>query len=220
LVRQMTAPHPAPRSGLTPANAVAMLASLHFDDVFNPYSDLCVAYDLPDAPSIRRANLLKTFEVASNGVDEVWLGLEPGHRGARRTGLAMTDDRHLAAHARRWGLKGIRRATYGGPETEQTAGIVWEALALTKRRVLLWNVFPLHCHATGTPHSNRRHTHREWLGCRDLLMAIVAMTSPRRIIAIGREARDAVRSVELDCVAVRHPAYGGKAEFITGVATR
>lgn len=217
---QMTAVRSAPGGGFTPTKAVAALAALRFDDVFNPYSDLCEAYDLPQAPSIRRANLLATFEAASAGVDEVWLGLEPGHRGARRTGLAMTDERRLAAHGRRWNLKGIRRATRDGPETEQTAGIVWEALSQTRRKVLLWNVFPLHCHVADAPLSNRRHTRLEWLKCRDLLVGVVTMVNPRQIVAIGREAHSAVTSVGLKSLAVRHPARGGKAEFLTGIADR
>jgi hypothetical protein len=213
----MTARLVAPGPGLVPTEAVAALAALRFADVFNPYSDFCETHDLSEAASIRRANLLATFEAAAAGIDEIWIGLEPGHRGARRTGLAMTDDLHLEAHAQRWGLDGVRKATRSGPQTEQTAGIVWEALAETTQAVLLWNVFPLHCHATGAPLSNRRHTRHESSECHDLLRGIIAMVNPRRIVGIGREARDTIASVGLECDAVRHPAYGGKAKFIAGV---
>lgn len=204
---------------LKPKQAVAALARLRFPDTFNPYADCCAKHDLVDAARIRRSNLLATFEAAASGVDSMWIALEPGHRGARRTGLAMTDDIHLATHARRWGV-GIARATKSGPETEQTAGIVWGALAGTRERVLLWNVFPLHCHLPGQSLSNRRHKRAEREACWNLTCAIIAMVGPRRIFAIGNDAHKAVSSLDRGCVKVRHPAYGGKADFLAGVEGR
>ncbi len=202
---------------ISPQQAVAALAELSFPDTFNPYAHLCPKHDRADAAATRRSNLLATFEAAAAGVDAVWIALEPGHRGARRTGLAMTDDRHLADHARRWGLPDIARATVTGPETEQTAGIVWGALMSLPGRVLLWNVFPLHCHQRGEPLSNRRHTRAEREGCWDLTRAIVAMVDPEHIVAIGNDAHDAARGLDRPCKLVRHPAYGGKAGFLAGV---
>lgn len=202
----------------TPGSIVAELASLNFKDVFNPYSDICEAHDLPDAPQIRRANLLATFEAAASGVDELWIALEPGHRGARRTGLAMTDDQRLSQHAAHWSID-VRRATKDGPESEQTAGIVWGALQHRRGRVLLWNVFPLHCHEAGRPLSNRRHKSYERAACAALTASIVAMVNPARIVAIGREAQAAMAAGGFSSVGVRHPSYGGKADFLSGVRT-
>ena len=197
---------------------MSALARLRFPATFNPYADRCLEHDLPDAPQIRRHNLAATFEAAAGGVDAIWIALEPGHRGARRTGLAMTDDRLLTTHARRWGLRGIARATGSGPETEQTAGVVWGALANTSERVLLWNVFPLHCHLPAKALSNRRHTREEREACRDLTCAIIAMVNPGRIVAIGNDAQQAMSEFGHPCLRVRHPAYGGKAGFLAGVA--
>ncbi|MBZ9649744.1 uracil-DNA glycosylase [Sphingobium sp. 3R8] len=202
-----------------PAEIVARLAQLRFRDVFNPYTDRCATYDLPNAAEIRRANLLCTFEAALRGVDDLWIALEPGHRGARRTGLAMTDDRHLSDHAELWGLSEIKRATAGGPDTEQTASIVWDAVLRTKRRVLLWNVFPLHTHQPGVPLSNRRHTAAELTACRTLTRDVIDMVVPHRIVAIGTEAHGAMAEMGVNCVKVRHPARGGKAAFLDGIVS-
>lgn len=201
---------------LTPLKAVETLAAMSFEDVFNPYADVCPHHDLPNAPQIRRGNLLATFEVAARGIDELWIALEPGHKGARRTGLAMTDDHRLAHHADRWKVS-AERATRDGPEKEQTAGIVWEALSRTPKQVLLWNVFPLHCHASGRPLSNRRHTKAERRACAALTQSIIEMVGPQRIFAIGRDAQEAMIDVLPPCIPVRHPSYGGKAEFLAGV---
>jgi hypothetical protein len=201
----------------SPEQIVEAIAALQFRDTFNPYRDHCAMYDLPDAVAIRRANLQATFEAAAGGVDAMWIGLEPGHRGARRTGLAMTDDRNVVSYADRWGLEGIQRATHGPALPEQTAKIVWEALAGTQDRILLWNTFPLHSHQPGRPFSNRRHTREEGLTCRDLLHAVVELAAPRDILAVGAEAQRALSELGLVSQSVRHPAYGGKAEFMAGV---
>ncbi len=203
---------------LTPADAVERLASLRFEHVFNPYSEHCKVHDLADAPAIRRANLLATFQAAAAGsVDDLWIALEPGHRGARRTGLAMTDDRRLADHGRLWGIEGIARATKSGPETEVTAGIVWDALAASGRKALLWNLFPLHCHEPNEPLSNRRHTRAERESCWDLTRDIIGMVRPGKIVAIGNDAHRAMGEIDPRCVKVRHPAHGGKTAFLEGI---
>lgn len=204
---------------MRPAQLVDAIAALRFRNAFNPYSDHCALHDLPGAAAIRRANLLATFEAAAGGVAAMWIGLEPGHRGARRTGLAMTDDRHVAAHAGRWGLHGIQRATSGRPLPEQTAGIVWEALETMPGRILLWNAFPLHSHQPDRPLSNRRHTLQEAAECRPLLRAVIAMAVPQRIMALGQAAYDTLQALGLESEYVRHPAYGGKADFMAGVCT-
>lgn len=204
------------RNDGSPIAIVDALSNLRFDNVFNPYSDVCPHHDLPDAPRIRRSNLLATFEAASEGVDELWIALEPGHKGARRTGLAMTDDERLQNHAARWDVT-VQRATRSGPEREQTAGIVWQALERSDRRILLWNVFPLHCHKPEVVLSNRRHTSRERNACAELTMRVVRMCRPDRIVAIGNEAQVAMAPSFPRSIAVRHPAYGGKADFLAGV---
>ncbi len=202
---------------LNPAEIVGQLAELRFVDVFNPYADVCAEYDTGDAPAIRRNNLRLTLEQASKGIDELWLALEPGHRGARRTGLAMTDDARLAMHAEYWKIAGLSRATNSGPETEATAGIVWEALTSKPASVFLWNAFPLHSHLTGSPFSNRRHTRYEREQCEAVTSAIFKLLKPGRIFAIGKEAHLATVAMGIDASPVRHPSFGGKKQFMEGI---
>ena len=202
----------------SPAGIVDELARLRFEDVFNPYSDVCAKYDRADAPAIRRSNLRLTLGQASKGVDEIWFALEPGHRGARRTGLAMTDDKRLAIHANYWKIDEIEQATSSGPETEGTTGIVWEAVRRKGTSIFLWNAFPLHAHVRGAPLSNRRHTRFEREACEEVTRAIFELVGPERIFAIGREAHVATAAMEMVAIRVRHPSYGGKEEFLEGIA--
>ena len=68
------------------------LKSYQGNNVFNPYADLCTIYDKFNAADIRRNNLRLTLDsFLQTGVDSIWIGRDLGHRGGRRTGLALTD---------------------------------------------------------------------------------------------------------------------------------
>ncbi len=43
------------------------------------------------------------------------------------------------------------------------------------------------------------------------------MLKPRRIVAIGRDASIALNGLSIPIETVRHPSYGGQAEFIAGI---
>jgi uracil-DNA glycosylase len=196
---------------------LAELAALQFKDVFNPYHDICDTHDAEDAAAVRVANLSMTLYAAQGGIDELWIGLEPGHRGARRTGIPMTDDKNLVNHADRWGLKHISRATKTGPETEQTASVVWEGLEGNKKRIFLWNIFPLHSHLPGNPLSNRNHNNNERDACTHVTNELIAIIAPKHIRAIGQKSADALALAGYPFEKVRHPARGGKTAFLAAV---
>ena len=48
-------------------------------------------------------------------------------------------------------------------------------------------------------------------------MALIAMVCPGRIVAIGRDAADALAGVDVPVQVVRHPSHGGQAEFVAGI---
>lgn len=206
-----------------PQNAeefVELVAALRFDDAFNPYSDLCSDFDRPDAARIRRHNLITVLDAAINrGVDSIWVARDLGYRGGRRTGLALTDEVHLSAHADLLGTPPLARSTNGPVMAERTATVIWQMLIAIRRPVFLWNVFPLHPHAAGDPMSNRCHTRGERLACRHIIVGLIHLLSPSRVLAIGRDAQLALDDLGVAAEKVRHPSYGGQAEFIAGVST-
>jgi len=83
--------------------------------------------------------------------------------------------------------------------------------------VLLWNAFPLHPHEAGNALSNRGHTRAEREATWPLTLALIGMVRPRRIVAIGRDAADALVGTDVPVLAVRHPSQGGQSEFISGI---
>lgn len=202
----------------TPKTFTEALAQTRLPSVFNPYSDFCPTYDRTDAARVRRRNIVRCLEAAIvTRVDTIWVARDLGYRGGRRTGVPLTDEIHLDQAATLMGAVGLDRATRGPIVAERTAAIVWSVLMRIGEPAVLWNIFPLHPHEADDPFSNRCHTRAEREATWPLLIALIAMIKPRRIVAIGRDAGKALCDVDVPVEVVRHPSYGGQAEFISGV---
>ena len=203
----------------TPKTFVSALARTRFESVFNPYSERCPDHDRADAPVLRRRNLQAFIEAAIDAkVDTIWIARDLGYRGGRRTGVPLTDEVHLDQAGALLGGIDLCRATQGPVVAERTAAIVWRMLVTIAQPAVLWNIFPLHPHEAGDPQSNRCHTRAERKATEPLLHALIALVRPRRIIAIGRDAQLALHGLDVAVTGVRHPSYGGQADFIAGVA--
>ena len=193
------------------------LAQISMQNVFNPYRDRCSSHDLVDAPAIRRANLSAVVDAAiGRGCAELWVGLELGARGGRRTGLALTDEFMMEQCGAYWGLQRLRRATRGAAMQEQTARYVWGAVIGRPRPVFFWNAFPFHSHMPGSI-TNRGHTLAERLAVPPILPWLVDVLGVIRIVALGRAAERAVADHGLSAHYVRHPGRGGGAAFLDAI---
>ena len=204
-----------------PWGIVSMVRDLKFPNTFNPYVEWCEQYDKPKAPEIRTGVLLDILCAAGEAdIDAIWIGRDLGHRGGRRTGLALTDDVWFSTHTRRWGVD-VDRPTRGPMVRERTATIVWEMLELIEESVFLWNVFPLHPFPENDMYRNRAHVAIERDAGMALLLRLVSFLRPRRIIAIGKDSARALgnKTLEVDVLDVRHPSYGGERRFREQIAS-
>lgn len=194
---------------------VKTVASLQFENAFNPYSDRCEVHDRQGAPQRRASALSAVIEkAAKTAVDAVWIGRDLGYRGGRRTGLALTDDIHVEQHAQRWNVR-AERQTVGEAVAERTAAVIWGMLDQIEQPVFLWNVFPLHPHEAGSPFTNRQHNARERQAGEEILSLLLGLLRPRRVVAVGNDAFGAATRVASQCsvTLVRHPSYGGQRQF-------
>ena len=197
---------------------VDSLASIRMLNVFNPYVDTCRVHDQPNAPTSRRANLLAFLKAAQElGVDTIWMGRDLGYRGGRRTGLALTDERHLPAMSKIYGGQGATQATIGPPMGERTAAEIWTILRQLPSLPFLWNVFPFHPYEPGKPFSNRKFTASELTAVHSINKALIAELGIRRIVAIGQDAAHYSANLGVEVFAVRHPSYGGLKDFRQGI---
>ncbi|WP_065377096.1 uracil-DNA glycosylase [Ensifer adhaerens] len=194
---------------------VERVSSVRFEDCFNPYADTCAVHDQKSAPNIRRNNLTQIlFALASAPSVDVWVGRDLGYKGGRRTGVALTDEFCLDIYASHLKLKTLGRATNGPAVKEQTASSVFRILHGVDVPILTWNVFPLHPYSCGFPLSNRPHTREEAEVGFTFLQELCVLYEVRRIVAIGNDAAQWVRKVSCAHLHVRHPSYGGQAEFL------
>ena len=174
---------------------------------------------------MRPVNGLRFFRVCSVlqfdvrlirlGWAQSWL-----YRGGRRTGLALTDDLHMHAHACRWGVT-ADRPTFGLPVAERTAAVIWRILDTIPDYIFLWNVFPLHPHEPGESFSNRAHNSLERAAGEELLAELCTMLRPKRLVAIGNDAAKSLRRIAngAEVIQVRHPSYGGQSDFLKQVTS-
>ena len=182
---------------------------------FNPYRDRDDAFDLPDAPALRRANLRSCLESYAERPPLFLLAEAPGPWGCRFSGVPLVSEAQLVDES--FPIRGRRSSTRDEPHTEYSAGIYWRALRDFFPHFFTWNSVPFHPHAAAKPLSIRTPTRREVAAYEGLLTDLLGLLQPRRVVAVGRKAERALESVGVERTYVRHPSQGGAKKFARGV---
>lgn len=189
-------------------------------NVFNPYKDICDIHDRYNANKIRVTNLSLLLDAAiDKGVDSIWIGRDLGHRGGRRTGLALTDEAHVQDAGEKWKID-LNLATKGELFSERTANNIWGFANALEHNIFMWNVFPFHPHEKGNPFSNRSHTAKERDDGVAILEVLEKLLKPNKIVAIGNDAyKVSIKLFPNKAVyKIRHPSYGGEKDFSNQLA--
>lgn len=189
-------------------------------DIFNQYQ----SGDNPDN-AIRRANLRRYLRTMAQRCPDNLLVLEaPGYRGSRLTGVPVTSRKMLLEGVPQLGLfgeaQGYQNVADSGFETvygEQSATIVWGTLARLGRIPLIWNSYPFHPHQADRPRSNRKPRKAETALGSEYLHRMIALFQPQTLIAVGNVAHNTLTGLGFTCARVRHPAQGGKHDFVAGM---
>ena len=198
------------------------LASITFeaDDVFNQY-----APGDNENNAIRRANFTLYLQLMAQRQPETLMVMEaPGYRGSRLTGVPVTSRKVLLEGVPELDMfgedKGFQNVDDAGFENvygEQSATIVWNTLAELKRVPLIWNTFPFHPRKAGEPRTNRRPRKSETDIGGKFIRRIEGLFKPELIIAVGNVAHETMTGMGIECEKVRHPAQGGKNDFVEGM---
>ena len=187
--------------------------------VHNPYA---VPQERTDS-AIRRANLRRYLEQYLEVQPRVMLiGEAPGYRGCRVTGTPFTNLRILTKGVDGLPLFGIRNGFQSPtatrlPPAELSATILWNALAGVRNLPLVWNAFPFHPWKPQNPWSNRKPSRKELQQGVAFLRILRDIYDIRTLVAVGRSAEFSLQSMGEPHQAIRHPAYGGKKEFLRGL---
>lgn len=189
-------------------------------------SDACNEYaPNSETNAIRRANLrLYLQTMAARQPDTLLLMEAPGYRGCRLTGVPVTSRKILLEGVPELNLFGVQqgyaRAEDPGFESvygEQSATIVWGTLAQLQAVPLIWNTYPFHPMRPGVLLSNRAPRRDEIAQGLGFLEQVLALYRPARLLAVGNVAAGAFTSLGLPHQKIRHPAQGGKADFVAGL---
>jgi uracil-DNA glycosylase len=186
-------------------------------NVYNQYS-----YESPEN-AIRRDNLLIYLEQMSKLKPKMILvGEAPGYRGCRLTGVPFTSDNLLMKNIEGLNLfgedKGYKLAIKGDKLLkEATATIIWNTLVHFDLMILSWNAFPFHPYKQGNLESNRTPLKKELLIGEKPLLRLIEMFNIEKVIAVGNKAEESLNKLGFNCEKVRHPAQGGKNEFVDGI---
>lgn len=187
------------------------------ENVFNQYAQK------EPANAVRRSNLRRYLRAISQRQPRmVLVGEAAGYRGCRLTGVPFTSERIMLDSVTGRNFLGDERGfvkTGERPRTvgEQSATIVWGTLQELRPLPLLWNALPFHPHRPLEPWSNRTPTRAELELGQPFLRHFLKLFPLELIVAVGNKADEALGQQQIPHRKVRHPAHGGKAEFVRGI---
>lgn len=189
-------------------------------DAFNQYA-------LSNNPNntIRRQNLSTYLQQMVVRNPRTILVMEaPGYRGCRLTGVPVTSRKILLDGLSDLGLFGTGNGYQNTYDTgfesingEQSATIVWDTLTALNQTPLIWNTFPFHPHRMGEGRSNRKPRKTETSVGAGFLLDILDLFRIKTVVAVGNVAYETLTRLGIDSTRVRHPAQGGKNDFVVGI---
>lgn len=179
----------------------------------------------PATNALRRANLRRYLGDVARRQPQTLLVMEaPGYRGSRLTGVPVTSRNILLNGIPELAMFGVERGYQDVPEPgferirgEQSATIVWGTLRQLGIVPLIWNAFPFHPHRPDQPLTNRRPRAGEIALGTSFLRDLLESFAPSRVVAVGNVAYETLTAMQVPCLRVRHPAQGGKNDFVSGL---
>lgn len=194
-----------------------MASYTHFDNVENLYSYSSQFHDI----AINNLKLyLNTMLLLKP--DIILIGEAPGYNGCRWTGIPFTSEKVLLVEYKEkclFGLdNGYRIRDIKRPQAEATATIMWTYLATFNVYPLLWNAFPFHPYLPRNFDSNRKPSSKELEVGKRILQELLDMFQISNVVAVGNIAYKALTSMNIQSTKIRHPANGGKSDFIKGLS--
>lgn len=207
---------------------VALRAMPSSDGLLNPYASASGTYAADsrdeigaDADAVRLSNF-RTYvrTLMRAGTDVILCGEAPGYAGCRFSGCAFSDEVRIAQQQFPFeGCEVLPMASAGRRALmeEQSARIVWGGLARADKMPLLFNAVQLHPHEPGNALTNRTPKPAEVEYGKESLERLIELVQPRLVVAVGRTAERSLSQLGQRAVYVRHPARGGKNDFLRGL---
>lgn len=188
------------------------------DGLFNPWRDHCPNDAFGNGPVEKLERLALHLDCQA---DYILIGEAPGYQGCRYSGIAFTSERLLSEGGiPRLPVVSARLSTRRLPFSEPSATIVWKTLYRLgiAERTILWNAVQLHPHRSDNIWSNRTPRPDEIALGKPALALLIESFPNAKLIAVGKKSEELLQKMGvLVSGAVRHPAFGGAAEFASGL---
>lgn len=186
-------------------------------NVYNQYS-----YEAAENEARRHNLLIYLKQMHKLKPQILMVGEAPGYRGCRLTGVPFTSEHLLMNNMPGLKLFGSEAGYKLALEKdkllkEATATIIWETLLKYGITAAAWNAFPFHPHKKDEAESNRAPLKQELIIGERPLMQMIEMFNIKKVIAVGGKAEQSLSKLSIGCHKVRHPAQGGKNEFVEGM---
>jgi uracil-DNA glycosylase len=172
---------------------------------------------------ITRNNLIKYLEVMYQIKPSIMLiGEAPGYNGCRWSGIPFTAEKNIKIEYKKGLLFGIENGFQlrdsKNPQSEASATIVWNYLHEAEVYPLIWNAFPFHPHKAYDKETNRTPKANEIYFGKEIMEELIKTFCIKHIVSVGNIAYTTLNSMGIKSAKVRHPANGGKAEFVSGLS--
>ena len=184
------------------------------EHVFNIYRDNDPELDARGGAAKRRENLRRYLKALS-APKYAFIGIAPGYRGARFTGVPFSDEDRLCFPGSCYDRSSTRERAY----REATAGVVLDVLG-SRTDVVCWNIVPWHPHKPGELLTNSDpDAETIGFGLEALEFFFNRLYPETKAVAVGQIPAKAlegfkVQGQPIEVVAqLRHPARGGASEF-------
>jgi uracil-DNA glycosylase len=169
---------------------------------------------------IRRHNL-KVYLTKMKRINPRFLilGEAPGYKGCRLSGIPFTSEKVLSENPF---FETEQMQFINEPEkleNEMSATIVWSEISKLAVKPLIWNIFPFHPHSIDDIKTNRTPTNKELAEGKVFLEELLQIFDIQKIIALGRKPESQLSEIGIPNSYVRHPANGGKNQFVVGLNT-
>jgi len=176
------------------------------------------------ANSIRRRNLFLYLKQMLTIKPRILLvGEAPSYQGCRLTGVPFGSEFIILNGIEEIGLFGESKGYQKTDELEKvrkepSATIVWGELKNYRPIPLIWNAFPFHPHKVGNAFSNRTPNSGELKIGERFIKMLLGIFEIEKVVALGNKADKTLSNMGIINSKVRHPAQGGKAQFVAGLS--
>ena len=164
---------------------------------------------------VRLLNLKKYLTYFTlNKPDLILVGEAPGYNGCCISGIPFTSTHSIKETSF---FKSMGICDCETIQKESTSSIVWGYFKDKESMPLFWNAYPFHPHLLESENTNRMPTPEELKVGKKYLLKLRAIYPNATVVAVGKTAQKSLQTMGIKAVEVRHPAHGGKSDFIKGL---